>query len=154
VIPLARIRSVARIYLERTDHFPPDEDLRRIFDRLRTGTDVAAECTLPLDVVETADGIELVMDLPGIAVGDVSVAFVRDTLVIMGRKLPPVCEQGGAAFHLAERAFGQFARAVQVSGAYDGGRAEATLRAGELRVSLPRLEDRRGAEIRIAVRVD
>jgi HSP20 family protein len=145
---------VARIYVERTDGFPPDEDLQRIFDQLRSSTDLGADCTLPLDVLETAAGIELVMDVPGIALGDLSVAFVRNTLVIMGRKLPPVCDHGGAAFHLAERAFGQFARAVRLSGAYDGGRAEATLRTGELRVSLPRLEERRGAEIRIPVRVD
>ena len=144
---------MARIYVERSDRFP-DEDLQRIFEQLRTRTDLGADCTLPLDVLETADGIELVIDLPGIAVSEVAVAFVQNTLVITGRKLPPVCEHRGAAFHLAERAFGQFARAVRVSGAYDGGRAQATLRAGELRVSLPRIEERRGAEIRIPVRVD
>jgi HSP20 family protein len=142
------------MYLERSDRFPPEEDLRRVFEQLRTSTDLGADCSLPLDVLETADGIELVMDLPGIAIADISVAFVRDTLVIMGRKLAPICGHGGAAFHLAERAFGQFARGVRISGAYDGGRAEATLRAGELRVSLPRIEERRGAEIRIPVRID
>jgi HSP20 family protein len=144
---------VARIYVERSDRFP-DEDLQRVFDQLRTGRDLGADCTLPLDVLETADGIELVVDLPGIALGEVAVTFVQNTLVITGRKLAPVCEHQGAAFHLAERAFGQFARAVRVPGAYDGGRAEATLRAGELRVRLPRIEERRGAEIRIPVRAD
>ena len=144
---------MARIYVERTDRFP-DDDLERIFDQLRTSKDLGADCTLPLDVLETANGIEIVIDLPGVAVGDVGVAFVRNTLVITGRKLAPGCAHRGAAFHLAERAFGQFARAVRVPGAYDGGRAEATLRAGELRVILPRIEERRGAEIRIPVRAD
>jgi HSP20 family protein len=148
---------VARIYVERTDRFPLDEEFRRVFDRLRAGSDtgcVGAECTLPLDVVETADAIELVMDLPGVSQVDLSVLFVANTLVIMGRKLPGVCDQSGAVFHLAERAFGQFARAVRVAGAFDAGRADATLRAGELRVTLPRIEERRGAELRITVRAD
>jgi HSP20 family molecular chaperone IbpA len=55
---------------------------------------------------------------------------------------------------VAERVFGRFGRAVRLTGAFDVGRAEATLRAGELRVSLPRIEERRGREHRIPVRAD
>jgi HSP20 family protein len=134
-----------------------EEDWRRVFDRLHAAADQAglsAECTLPLDVLETADGIELVMDLPGVSAADLSILFVRETLVITGRKLPAACDHAGAAFHLVERTFGRFARAVRVTGAFDAGRADATLRSGELRVRLPRIDDRRGAELRITVRAD
>ena len=53
---------------------------------------------------------------------------------------------------MAERAFGRFARALSVEGAFDAGRATASLVNGELRVVLPRIADRRGHQIRIPVR--
>jgi HSP20 family protein len=98
--------------------------------------------------------VEVVMDVPGVALQDLSIVFVHHTLVIMGRKLPAGCDHREAAFHLAERTFGRFARAVRLAGAFDTGRVEATLRAGELRLTLPRIAERRGAELRIPVRAD
>jgi HSP20 family protein len=148
---------MARIFLERRDSIAMDDDLKRVFERLRerTGDDALnAEWTPPLDVIETAAAVEVVMDVPGIALQDLSIVFVHHTLVIMGRKLPAGCEHREAAFHLAERTFGRFARAVRLAGAFDTGRVEATLRAGELRLTLPRIAERRGAELRIPVRAD
>jgi HSP20 family protein len=74
--------------------------------------------------------------------------------VITGDKRPAACAHHEAAFHLVERAFGRFARGVRLSGAFDAGRADARLRDGELRVTLPRIEERRGRELRIPVRTD
>jgi HSP20 family protein len=145
---------VARIFLERRDM---DDELRQLFDRLASADEstVAAECTVPLDVVETLDGIEVVMDLPGVSADAVKIVMARDTLLIMGHKDPSGCEhQREAAFHVADRTFGRFARGVRLGGAFDAGRADATLRAGELRVRLPRIEERRGRERRIPVRTD
>jgi HSP20 family protein len=142
--------------MDRRHYLASDSDLQLVFERLRE-TDpgaLSADCTPPLDVVETAGGIEVVLDVPGVALQDVTIAFVHNALVIMGRKRAGACEHRGAAFHLAERGFGRFARAVRLTGAFDAGRADATLRAGELRVTLPRIDDRRGAEIRIPVRAD
>jgi HSP20 family protein len=134
-----------------------DDDLRRLFDRLDDGAraaGAAAECTPAIDVVETTDGILVMMDIAGVARDSVKVVFVRNTLVIVGHKRPAACEDRHATFHLAERAFGRFARGVRLAGAFDGGRAEATLKDGELRVRLPRIEDRRGSERRIRVQAD
>jgi HSP20 family protein len=145
---------VARIFVERRDM---DDELRRLFDRLddrNGGAGAAGECTLPLDVVETVDGVEFVMDLAGVTADAVRVLFVRNTLVIIGRKQPAGCEHRDAAFHLAERTFGRFARGVRLAGAFDAGRAEARLHAGELRVTVPRIAERRGTELRIPVRAD
>jgi HSP20 family protein len=74
----------------------------------------------------------------------------RNTLLIVGAKTAP--KPGLAArFHLAERSYGRFARAIRLTGAFDSGRARAVTSAGQLRVSLPRLEDRRGRILRIPV---
>jgi HSP20 family protein len=148
---------MARISVERRDSIAMDDDLKRVFERLRDdgGAEALnAECTPPLDVIETATAVEAVMDIPGLALQDLSIVFVHQTLVIMGRKRPAACDHREAAFHLAERTFGRFARAVRLAGAFDTGRVEATLRAGELRLTLPRIAERRGAELRIPVRAD
>src|SRR5262245_52209251 len=134
-----------------------DQELRRLFEQL-TGVETrphTAECRVPLDVVETSAGIEVIVDLVGVEAEAVQVVIARDTLLITGMKRPAACEhQGDATFHVAERVFGRFTRAVRLAGAFDVARGEATLRAGELRVSVPRIEERRGREHRIPVRAD
>jgi len=73
-------------------------------------------------------------------------------LLIAGRKLPRAFDGGRAAFHVAERAFGRFGRAITLDGAFDTDAATATLANGELRLVLPRQAERRGGPIRIPVR--
>ena len=98
--------------------------------------------------------ILLVMDLPGVPRDSVQVVLARGTVLIAGTKLPAACGHKDAAFHLAERTFGRFARIVRLGGAIDGGRATATLKAGELRIEFPRIEERRGRQIRIPIGTD
>jgi HSP20 family protein len=108
-----------------------------------------------VDVVETAVAIEVIVDLVGVEAEAVQVVIARDTLVITGVKRPAACaHHGDATFHVAERVFGRFTRAVRLAGAFDIARGDATLRAGELRVTLPRIDERRGREHRIPVRAD
>ena len=143
-----------RIYLERREM---EDELRRLFDRLEGQTQASAppgECHQPLDVVETAGVVEVLMDLPGVDRDQVHIAFARGTLLIAGIKRSPACGHADAAFHLAERAFGRFARAIRLSGALEAGRARATLSAGELRITIPRIAERRGNEIHIAIEND
>jgi HSP20 family protein len=109
-----------------------------------------AECRPPLDVVETATSIEVVVDVPGLTPEAVRVSLRRGTLLLVGAKLAPPMDTG-ARFHLAERSYGRFARAVRLAGAVNAARAEAFVSAGQLRVVLPRLEDRRGQIFRIPV---
>lgn len=114
--------------------------------------DPAAECSPALDIIETATGLEILVDLPGVPPSAVQVLVEANTLTIAGQKQPPSCVHDNAGFHLAERAFGRFARAVEIDGAYDVEKAGATLSHGELRVTLPRLEERRGRRMTIPVR--
>jgi HSP20 family protein len=104
-----------------------------------------------MDVLETTEGIEILMDLPGVSASGLRLFFSQGTLVIAGQKRPAACAHGEAAFHLAERSFGRFARAVRLNGAFDAGRAAATLQGGELRIRLPRIDERRGGDIRIEI---
>lgn len=128
--------------------------IRRVFDELdRFDTAPAGECVPPLDLYELDDAILVVIDLPGVPADAVQALFKEGVLVVAGEKPAPTCAaaKDAARFHLAERGFGRFARAVRLTVPIDATRADATLTAGVLRVRIPRLDDRRGAPVRIPV---
>jgi HSP20 family protein len=122
--------------------------VRRLFEDLEQNggqrpSVVAGQCTPALDVLETDEAVEVVMDLPGILPGAVRVLVKGDVVVVAGEKVPLSPDAGGD-YHLVERGSGRFARAVRVVSAFDGGRAAASLVNGELRIMLPKIHDRRG----------
>jgi len=131
------------------------EDVRRVFEELERGDDrrsISGECVPALDVVETAEAIRIVVDLPGVQPEEVRILIKGGLLLIAGQKAPTTCSSHDASFHLVERGFGRFARVVHLTGAFDAARAEATIQAGELRLVIPKLEDRRGREIIVPIR--
>ena len=140
---------MAHIYWEHRELLD-DPGLRRLLEG-EGNPGAAGDWTPPMDVVETSSAVEVLMDLPGVPRSHLTVVFSQGTLVVAGRKVAASCAHREAAFHLAERGFGRFVRAVRLSGAFDAGRAEASLTGGELRIVLPRIEERRGRDIRIDV---
>jgi HSP20 family protein len=106
-----------------------------------------------LDAVEASDAIEIVIDVPGVPPDDLRVLVRGNVVLIAGGKMPPdPSERSHASFHIVERDFGRFARAVRLHGAFDAAAATATLGSGELRVRVPRRVERRGAGILVPVR--
>jgi HSP20 family protein len=129
------------------------DEVRQIFRELgRTlGLDtLAGECTPPLDMYETDEAIEVSMDLPGVDADAVRIVVKAGALLIAGEKTPRR-GRGDSSFHLVERGFGRFARSVRLAACCDATRARATLTGGELRITLPKIAERRGQPIRIAV---
>jgi len=124
------------------------DDLRELFADLSASLGpeqhaYSGECHPALDVVETTDAVEIVMDVAGVPSKSLRVLFRNNILVVAGEKAPaPVAP--APTFHLIEREFGRFARAVRLSGAFEVAQAHATLGAGELRIVLPKRPDRRG----------
>lgn len=123
------------------------EDARRLLaelDRDVPGADAAAaECRPPIDVVETAATVEVVVDVPGVPAEALRVVIRRNSVLVVGVKLAAAATPS-VRFHLAERSYGRFARVIRLSGPADASRARATVESGRLRVVLPRLDDRRG----------
>ena len=111
---------------------------------------INVDCRPAVDVFETTAGLEVVMDVPGVPADSLRIAVRRSTLLIVGAKLAAGTD-AAARFHLAERSYGRFARVIRLSGAFDAARARAVTRDGQLQITLPRLEDRRGRVLRIPV---
>jgi HSP20 family protein len=133
------------------------EEVRRVFeelDRLRGigHRSVSSLYNPALDVLETGDTIEVLVDLPGVTAASIRVFFKHGNLVIAGEKLAtePVGPEG-SSFHLVERGFGRFARVVRLNTAVDARRARAVLSAGVLRITVPRIDERRGREIAVPI---
>lgn len=142
-----------------TDLDPADlaQDVHRLFEDLaRRRPDrrhvVAGECMPVVDVFETERTVEIVLDLPGVAADALRILVKSGVVLIVGEKERPVLAKNTpASFHLVERDFGRFARAVRIAGAVDAGQARARLSQGELRVVLPRREERRGQGVLIPI---
>lgn len=121
------------------------DEVRRLFEELDRQQDAAARGLAgvyapPMDVIERHDRIDIVVDVAGVTADNVRVLFKDGTLVIAGCKWPLGSPgAGNPAFHLVERGFGRFARAVHVSAAVDVSACRATLRQGELTLSLPKV---------------
>lgn len=111
---------------------------------------LAGECSPAIDVYETDDTIEIAVDLPGVDPSAVRVMAKGDSILIVGEK-PPRRARGESSFHLVERGYGRFARAVRNIRPCDVARASAALVDGELRISLPKMTDRRGRTVQIPV---
>ncbi len=112
---------------------------------------LAGECSPSVDVYETDDTLEIAVDLPGVDPTAIRVLSKGDGILIAGEKVARR-GRGESSFHLVERGYGRFARVVRLSTPCDASRATATLSVGELRVSVPKIGDRRGSAIPITVR--
>jgi HSP20 family protein len=140
--------------------FVPTGDLRELGDDIRTlFADIEAqlppdkraysgECRPVLDVLETSTGVEIVVDITGVQTDALRVMFRDDVVLVAGSKAP---SNPAGTYHLVEREFGRFARAVRLPGAFEVGGARAWLDNGELTISIPRRTERRGQSHSIPV---
>jgi HSP20 family protein len=131
------------------------DDIRELFEDLARSLKqehraYSGECHPSLDVLENDESVEVVVDVAGVAADALRVLFRAGILIVAGEKAPTPAGPH-QTFHLVEREFGRFARAVRLTGAFDVQHGRATLRAGELRILLPKLEDRRNGPHRIPV---
>jgi HSP20 family protein len=135
------------------------QEVRRLFEELgRRHAErrhlISGECMPLQDVFETDRTIEIVLDLPGVSADSCRVLVKSGVVLVVGEKERPEQAHGPASFHLVERDFGRFARAIRLTGAVDATKTQARLKDGELRIVLPKIADRRGREIPVAIESD
>ena len=155
----ARIVAMAAFSSSSMELDPADltQDVTRLFEDLARRRPeqrpvVSGECMPVVDVFETDRAVEIVLDLPGVGADALRVLVKSGVVLIVGEKERPVpSKQTPASFHLVERDFGRFARAVRLRGAVEASQAKARLSQGELRITVPRREERRGHGLVIAI---
>jgi HSP20 family protein len=97
-----------------------------------------------LDLVETKDGIECAVELPGVAKADVKIMVEGGMLTLTGEKRADK-EGKGRSVRIREREFGTFERTVVLPAHIDPAKIKAVMADGVLTITAPKLA---GAEAR------
>jgi HSP20 family protein len=153
------MRPISRLLIS-TDVGDMGQEVRRLFDDLSKRRPdrrhmVSGECMPLLDVFETDRTIEVVLDVPGVTPESLRILLKSSVVLIVGEKeRPEPSVRAPASFHLVERDFGRFARAVRIHAAIDTSQVRARLKDGELRVILAKIQERRGREMLVPVETE
>ncbi|MFC3101695.1 Hsp20/alpha crystallin family protein [Altererythrobacter lauratis] len=99
------------------------------------------------DILETADGFTLMLELPGVAAEDVEVSLDKRQLTIRARS--QVVESDQLEPVHSEYVPGDYERAFLLSDDLDGEHIEAELKNGVLTVHVPRLAEARPRSITV-----
>ena len=103
---------------------------------------------LAAEVTETDDTVDVLLEVPGLEPSDFEIDVRGDLLVVRGEKRVSREETRGH-YHVMERAYGQFERAIRLPAAIDDAGAKARYRRGVLTVSLPKNAKRGGRRIAV-----
>jgi HSP20 family protein len=119
-------------------------DFERLEERLRRGSDswwgfaeAGGSFRPAADFFETAQGLVLRLEVPGVKKEDLSLTLAGQELVIRGLRRPPGREGISRFLHL-EMGFGSFERTFHIGIPLDPQGVRATCQDGVLEVLLPR----------------
>jgi HSP20 family protein len=104
-----------------------------------------------IDVRETGKGLEVTTELPGVDEKDVDVTLANGVLMIRGEKKHER-EETEEGYHLMERSYGSFSRAVPLPFEVDDKSVSASLDKGVLRITLPKSPEAESHVRKIAVK--
>jgi HSP20 family protein len=103
----------------------------------------------PVDVAETQEKIIVRAEVPGLKQEDIQIEFENGLLTLRGeRKLE---KSEGMTWHRVERIYGNFSRSFTLPRTVDPERIAATYREGILEIEVPKKEEAKPKNIRIAV---
>lgn len=127
--------------------------LNRLFEplaRLAEDEDlVSGNWVPPVDVAETQEKIVVRAELPGMRQEEIQIEFENGLLNIKGeRKL----DKNSMTWHRVERSYGTFSRSFTLPRTVDPERISAAYRDGILEIEIPKKEEAKPRQIKIAVK--
>jgi HSP20 family protein len=128
--------------------------LNRIFEPFArcAGTDedlVSGTWVPPVDVAETQDKILVRAEVPGLRQQDIQIEFENGLLTLRGERKLEKTE--GTTWHRVERTYGAFSRSFTLPRTVDAEKITASYREGILEIEVPKREEAKPKQIRIAV---
>lgn len=106
------------------------------------------------DISEGEENYIVQVELPGVALEDLTLSVDGGNIIIRGEKKPPIEEGRIARRHVTERGYGRFTRTISINAPINTHRASAVFREGVLKISFPKVNNRRGGEVAIPVSRD
>ncbi len=104
-----------------------------------------------IDVSETDGALEITAELPGVEEKDVEVTLADNVLTIKGEKKSEK-EDKKKDFHVVERSYGAFQRAIQLPFEADAKNVEARFKNGVLKIVLPKPPEVEAKSRKIAIK--
>jgi HSP20 family protein len=101
-----------------------------------------------LDVSETAEMVQVRMDVPGIDAKDIDIEITGNMLHVSGERKEEK-EEKGKTWHRIERKTGSFARSVTLPSAVKEDKVEAAYKDGVLTITLPKTEEAKTHKVKI-----
>jgi HSP20 family protein len=120
------------------------------FERRPARPEEVSEWLPSLDLSETKNEFVVKAELPGIDPKDIDISLTNDILTIKGEKKQEK-EEKEENYHLIERTYGSFTRAIRIPGQVQSDKINATFKNGVLKVVLPKTEETKKKEIKIKV---
>ena len=145
---------MTRFATPNTDYKNLQTQLHRIFEpfaRFAAGEEdlVSGTWVPPVDVAETQEKILVRAEVPGMRQEDIQIEFENGMLTIRGeRKLD---KNEGLTWHRVERVYGGFSRSFTLPRTVDAEKISASYREGILEIDVPKREEAKPKQIRIAV---
>jgi len=102
----------------------------------------------PTDIFEEADGIRIMLELPGLKPEDVKLTLENSTLTIRGEK-KQTAEENTTKVHRYERSYGVFERCFSLPSTVDPEKVSAKFENGVLAVWIPKAEKAKPREIQV-----
>ncbi len=136
----------------------PHRGLNVFDDRLFDGMFALRDSTHPggflpaLDVVETTDGYEVTVDLPGVAKEDLEVNIADNILTINAQSGARNTNEGHT-FLLSERHIGKQSRTLRIGKIVDQSRIHAAYQDGVLKLTLPRMAKAEAKNVKVEIEV-
>ena len=104
-----------------------------------------------MDLVEHEKAFMLTAELPGLDEKDVEVKIANGVLTVKGEKSEDK-EEKTRGFHMRERRFGAFERALRIPDMVEMDKIEATFKKGVLTVKMPKTAEAQKPVKKIAVK--
>jgi HSP20 family protein len=129
--------------------------LNRLFEpfaRMATDEELATGTWVPpVDVAELQDKLIVRAEVPGMKQEDIAIEYENGVLTIRGERKPEK-NGDGVTWHRVERIYGNFVRSFTLPRTIDVERIAASYRDGILEIEVPKKEEAKPKQIRIAVK--
>ena len=131
-------------------------EIDRVFSDFHRGTPALGEfgrnaLGMKVNVVEHDGDVEVTADIPGVAPEDIDVQLKEGMLTIKGEKKVEKDDKQ-KDFHVMERSYGMFERAIALPAEVDAAKVEATFDKGVLKVTLKKAPAEQSKTQKIAVK--
>lgn len=151
------IKPIRATGLERLELQRLRDRVGRLFAALQEATEaenplVSGTWAPPVDLCETDKAISIRVELPGVTADEIKIGISNTKLRIWGEKKRRPNRRRIISYLCSERSFGKFGRIVPLRWTFSIRDATAELCNGVLIIRLPKIQDRRGEEVVIAVK--